>query len=92
MTELIVSGQRKRKIRITETWSQELTDCLLALLALPPSTRCRSIMSMSSIRKTIRKYGIRCPPFSAGATLAASPTPPPRRPGLPLTSSTAAIL
>lgn len=38
----IVRGQRKRKIRIPQTWpwAQELADCLLAALALPPPTRC----------------------------------------------------
>jgi hypothetical protein len=36
----IVHGQRKRKIRIPKTWpwAQELADCLLAALALPPPT------------------------------------------------------
>ncbi len=38
----IVRGQRKRKIRIPETWpwAQQLAACLLAALALPPPTRC----------------------------------------------------
>jgi len=37
----IVRGQRKRKIRIPETWpwAQELAACLLAPLTLPPPTR-----------------------------------------------------
>jgi hypothetical protein len=37
----IVRGQRKRKIRIPETWpwAQQLAACLLAALALPPPTR-----------------------------------------------------
>ena len=38
----IVRGQRKRKIRIPETWpwARPLATCLLAALALPPPTRC----------------------------------------------------
>jgi hypothetical protein len=38
----IVRGQRKRKIRIPETWpwAEQLAACLLAALALPPPTRC----------------------------------------------------
>jgi hypothetical protein len=38
----IVHGQRKRKIRIPETWpwAQQLAACLLAALALPPPTPC----------------------------------------------------
>jgi hypothetical protein len=38
----IVRGQRKRKIRIPETWpwAGQLTTCLLAALALPPPVRC----------------------------------------------------
>jgi hypothetical protein len=34
----IVRGQRKRKIRIPQTWpwAQQLAACLLAALALPP--------------------------------------------------------
>lgn len=38
----IVRGQRKRKIRIPETWpwADQLATCLLAALALPPPTRC----------------------------------------------------
>jgi Transposase DDE domain group 1 len=38
----IVRGQRKRKIRIPETWpwAQQLAACLLTALALPPPTRC----------------------------------------------------
>jgi hypothetical protein len=38
----IVHGQRKRKIRIPETWpwAQQLATCLLAALALPPPTPC----------------------------------------------------
>ena len=38
----IVRGQRKRKIRIPATWpwAQQLADCLLAALALPPPTQC----------------------------------------------------
>jgi hypothetical protein len=38
----IVRGQRKRKIRIPETWpwAQQLADCLLTALALPPPTQC----------------------------------------------------
>lgn len=38
----IARGQRKRKIRIPETWpwARQLAHCLLAALALPPPTRC----------------------------------------------------
>jgi hypothetical protein len=38
----IVRGQRKRKIRIPTTWpwAQQLADCLLAALALPPPIQC----------------------------------------------------
>jgi hypothetical protein len=38
----IIRGQRKRKIRIPETWpwAEQLAACLLAALALPPPTRC----------------------------------------------------
>ena len=38
----IVRGQRKRKIRIPATWpwAQQLADCLLTALALPPPTQC----------------------------------------------------
>jgi hypothetical protein len=38
----IVRGQRKRKIRIPETWpwTQQLAACLLAALEIPPPTRC----------------------------------------------------
>jgi DDE family transposase len=38
----IVRGQRKRHIRIPETWpwAGQLTTCLLAALALPPPVRC----------------------------------------------------
>jgi hypothetical protein len=38
----IIRGQRKRKIRIPETWpwAQQLATCLLAAFALPPPTRC----------------------------------------------------
>jgi len=37
----IIHGQRKRKIRIPATWpwAQQLADCLLAALALPPPTQ-----------------------------------------------------
>jgi hypothetical protein len=38
----IVRGQRKRKTRIPTTWpwAQQLNDCLLTALALPPPTQC----------------------------------------------------
>jgi hypothetical protein len=38
----LVHGQRKRKIRIPETWpwAQQVAACLLAALALPPPTPC----------------------------------------------------
>lgn len=38
----IIRGQRKRKIKIPETWpwANQLAACLLAALALPPPTRC----------------------------------------------------
>jgi hypothetical protein len=38
----IIRGQRKRKIRIPETWpwASQLATCLLTALALPPPTPC----------------------------------------------------
>ena len=38
----IVRGQRKRTIRIPETWpwAEQLHACFLATFALPPPTRC----------------------------------------------------